>query len=103
MRDLVRQLSIAMMIVTGVSDDTVVSTDGGRYDVNVKSRSRKAVYWDTIVTPVRRCSWFYKLDGETKYVPYEEEFADRLEVGGRFLVSFLLVIVAHTQEHYSKM
>ena len=58
----------------------VVGTDGGRFDVDIKARSRKPIYWDEPSMPVRRCSWFYKLDGETKYVPYEEEFAEQLEV-----------------------
>ena len=58
----------------------MVSTNGGRYDVNVGQRSRTPVYWDTAPVAVRRCSWFYKREGDNRYIPYEEDFAARLEV-----------------------
>ena len=56
-----------------------MSTDGGRYDVDIPSRNRKAVYWDEPESKVRRCSWFYRNDGDSRLVPYDEEFADKLE------------------------
>ncbi|KAL4231202.1 S23-interacting protein [Mactra antiquata] len=59
--------------------NVVVSTDGGRYDVNVTERRRYAVYWEEEPTHVQRCSWFYKRERDNKYVPYEESFARRLE------------------------
>lgn len=59
--------------------DCVVSTDGGRYDVSLASRARKAVYWDEPDSSVRRCSWFYRQDGDSRLVPYEEEFSEKLE------------------------
>ncbi|ELV09830.1 Phospholipase DDHD2 [Tupaia chinensis] len=40
----------------------VVPTDGGRYDVHLGERMRYAVYWDELVSEVRRCTWFYKGD-----------------------------------------
>ena len=42
-------------------DEAVVSTDGGRYDVLVATRSRTAVYWEENASEVRRCSWFFKV------------------------------------------
>lgn len=60
-------------------EDAVVATDGGRYDVIVKERIKKAVYWDEDPLSVRRCTWFYKSDGPQRYSPYEEEHAAKLE------------------------
>lgn len=61
------------------SENTVVATDGGRYDVIVKERIKKAVYWDEDPLSVRRCTWFYKSDGPQRYSPYEEELSAKLE------------------------
>ena len=61
-------------------DTKIVSTDGGRYDVNVVERRRYSIYWEEEPKLVRRCSWFYKREGDNRYVPYEEDFAAKLEV-----------------------
>ena len=58
----------------------LVPTDGGRYDVSLHSRQRKAVYWEEPPSQVRRCSWFYKGEGDRWYHPYDEETARKLEV-----------------------
>lgn len=55
-------------------------TDGGRYDVQLYDRMRTAVYWEEEATEVRRCSWFYKGDSDSRFIPYSEEFSDKLEV-----------------------
>ncbi|XP_024909030.1 phospholipase DDHD2 isoform X1 [Cynoglossus semilaevis] len=57
----------------------VVAVDGERYDVHVKERKRYAVYWQQAPTEVRRCTWFYKGDKDTKFMPYPEDFSNRLE------------------------
>ncbi|KAJ2942344.1 hypothetical protein O0L34_g15894 [Tuta absoluta] len=62
-----------------LNDDTVVATDGGRFDVNVIGRLRVPVYWTDNPTNVRRCSWFYKGTTDARYVPYTEAVADKLE------------------------
>jgi len=67
------------MAVTGQSAG-LVSVDGGRYDVDVEQRVRQPVYWDECDSHVRRCSWFYRSDTDSRMVPYAEEFAARLEV-----------------------
>ncbi|XP_070539993.1 triacylglycerol hydrolase DDHD2-like [Ptychodera flava] len=59
--------------------ENIVQTDGGRYDVNVSARVRNAVYWEEKPTEVRRCTWFYKGDGDNKFTPYLEKFALKLE------------------------
>uniref|UniRef100_A0A182W2W5 DDHD domain-containing protein n=1 Tax=Anopheles minimus TaxID=112268 RepID=A0A182W2W5_9DIPT len=56
----------------------IVHTDGGRYDVSIKERTRTPVYWKGPSNEVRRCSWFYKTV-DSRFVPYEEEVADLLE------------------------
>ncbi|XP_072244121.1 triacylglycerol hydrolase DDHD2 isoform X1 [Leuresthes tenuis] len=60
-------------------DDVVVAVDGERYDVRVKERKRYAVYWEQGPTEVRRCTWFYKGDKDTKFMPYPEDFSKNLE------------------------
>ena len=60
-------------------EDALVSTDGGRYDVDVGRRARKAIYWEEAESTVRRCSWFFKGSLETRYTPYDEDMADKLE------------------------
>ncbi|MBN3296946.1 DDHD2 Phospholipase, partial [Amia calva] len=57
----------------------VVATEGGRYDVHLSERMRYAVYWDQVPSEVRRCTWFYKGDKDSRFIPYAEEFSERLE------------------------
>ncbi|KAJ6658704.1 hypothetical protein lerEdw1_019864 [Lerista edwardsae] len=61
------------------SEELVVPTDGGRYDVHLKKRRRYAVYWEEEESEVRRCSWFYKGDKDNRYIPYCESFSEELE------------------------
>ncbi|KAG8435801.1 hypothetical protein GDO86_013661 [Hymenochirus boettgeri] len=61
-------------------ESVVVSTDGGRYDVCLYDRERKAVFWEEEDSEVRRCSWFYKGDTDSKFIPYSEDFSEMLEV-----------------------
>uniref|UniRef100_A0A8B9B948 SEC23-interacting protein n=1 Tax=Anser brachyrhynchus TaxID=132585 RepID=A0A8B9B948_9AVES len=60
-------------------ESVVLSTDGGRYDVYLYDRMRKAVYWDEEPSEVRRCMWFYKGDKDSRFIPYTEDFSDKLE------------------------
>ncbi|XP_052266093.1 phospholipase DDHD2-like isoform X2 [Dreissena polymorpha] len=57
----------------------VVPIEGGRYDVNLSERKRYPVYWEEEPKAVRRCSWFYKREGDNRYVPYDENLCNRLE------------------------
>ncbi|GAB6025018.1 hypothetical protein CHUAL_010128 [Chamberlinius hualienensis] len=59
--------------------NVVVPTDGGRYDVYLKTQERHSVYWEESITPVRRATWFYRPYGARLFVPYPETFADKLE------------------------
>lgn len=61
-------------------EEVVVAVDGERYDVHVKERKRYAVYWEQGPTEVRRCTWFYKGDKDTRFLPYSEDFSRSLEV-----------------------
>nr|XP_053635485.1 basic proline-rich protein-like isoform X3 [Cherax quadricarinatus] len=59
----------------------LVPTEGGRYDVNVKERTRRAVYWEQDEPcPIRRCSWFKKSPLDAQPLPYDEQIAEQLEV-----------------------
>lgn len=57
----------------------VVATDGGRFDVYLGQRMRFPIYWEQAATEVRRCSWFYKGNKDSRYIPYTEDFSDQLE------------------------
>lgn len=58
----------------------IVSTDGGRYDVCMSTKSRNSVYWDEAPAQIRRCTWFHKADDQSRFLPYDEVLAERLEV-----------------------
>ncbi|KAF9416895.1 hypothetical protein HW555_005898 [Spodoptera exigua] len=60
-----------------LNENTMVPTDGGRYDVNIVGRLRIPVYWTDKPTNVR--SWFYKGTTDARYVPYTEAVAEKLE------------------------
>ncbi|XP_039994684.1 SEC23-interacting protein [Xiphias gladius] len=68
-------------------ENVIVRTDGGRYDVQLYDRMRTAVYWEEDPTEVRRCTWFYKGDTDSRFIPYSEEFSDKLEVEYKKAVS----------------
>lgn len=59
---------------------SLVPTDGGRYDVSVEKRLKMPVYWEETPIEVRRGSWFFKGPMDNRFVPYDDEFAARLEV-----------------------
>ncbi|PNI81548.1 SEC23IP isoform 6, partial [Pan troglodytes] len=61
-------------------ESVVLGTDGGRYDVYLYDRIRKAAYWEEEPAEVRRCTWFYKGDTDSRFIPYTEEFSEKLEV-----------------------
>ncbi|XP_020776576.1 phospholipase DDHD2 [Boleophthalmus pectinirostris] len=64
---------------TGSSQEVLVAVDGERYDVHINERKRFAVYWEQAPTEVRRCTWFYKGDKDTRFMPYSEDFSQSLE------------------------
>lgn len=59
--------------------EQIVSTDGGRFDVNIELRIKTPVYWKGEPIEARRCSWFYKASTSAKYLPYQEHIAANLE------------------------
>lgn len=71
--------SIFCSILENLTAQTVVPTDGGRYDVNITNRIRTAVYWEEKPKKVMRCSWFYKSTIESRLHPYDENTAYNLE------------------------
>uniref|UniRef100_A0A6Q2Y4E5 SEC23 interacting protein n=1 Tax=Esox lucius TaxID=8010 RepID=A0A6Q2Y4E5_ESOLU len=68
-------------------ESVVVCTDGGRYDVQLYDRVRTAVFWEEEPTEVRRCTWFYKGDTDSRFIPYSEEFSEKLEAEYKKAVS----------------
>uniref|UniRef100_A0A8B9GXX8 SEC23 interacting protein n=1 Tax=Astyanax mexicanus TaxID=7994 RepID=A0A8B9GXX8_ASTMX len=68
-------------------ENVIICTDGGRYDVQLYDRTRTSVYWEEEPTEVRRCTWFYKGDADSRFIPYSEEFSDKLEAEYKKAVS----------------
>ncbi|XP_060894045.1 phospholipase DDHD2 isoform X1 [Labrus mixtus] len=73
------KLENAWTTVNEKKEEVVIAVEGERYDVHVKGRKRYAVYWEQAPTEVRRCTWFYKGDKDTRFLPYPEDFSQRLE------------------------
>ena len=61
-------------------DREVVATNGNRYDVNLRERKRMPVYWDDQPNEIRRSKWFYLPEEESRYIPYDEQMNELLEV-----------------------
>lgn len=62
----------------GTPSEQAVSTNGGRFDVDIPKRIRVPIFWSGEPDEVRRCSWFYK-GADSKMAPYEEDVAEMLE------------------------
>ncbi|XP_015792502.1 phospholipase DDHD2-like [Tetranychus urticae] len=60
--------------------EPIVSTNGGRYDVYLNSRCRKAIYWSESDSLVLRATWFYRPGSRMSYKPFDEETASILEI-----------------------
>jgi len=56
-----------------------VAVEGTRWDVHLSSRVKRPVYWTGADLEVRRASWFHRSAAEGRWLPYEEEVADKLE------------------------
>jgi len=61
----------------GGGDTVMVRVENGRYEVDVKARTRRAIYWDEPITRVLRCLWLH--GPKDRRVPYEEEDAEDIE------------------------
>ncbi|XP_040050547.2 triacylglycerol hydrolase DDHD2 isoform X2 [Gasterosteus aculeatus] len=82
------KLENASHAVGDQEDEVMIAVEGERYDVHVKDRKRYAVYWEQGPTEVRRCTWFYKGNKDTRFMPYPEDFSKRLEEA--FMISVTL-------------
>ena len=63
-----------------IVDREVIATNGNRYDVNLVQRKRTPVYWNDEPNELRRSKWFYLPEEESRYVPYDEQMNELLEV-----------------------
>jgi len=61
-------------------NESIIATDGSRFDVYLNQRIRKPVYWSDNTTNVRRCSWFLRNSNGSNFIPYDEVTATLLEV-----------------------
>ncbi|VVC36241.1 Hypothetical protein CINCED_3A009347 [Cinara cedri] len=60
-------------------NESVIPTDGTRFDVYLNQRIRKPVYWSDKPTSIRRCSWFLRNRSGSNFIPYDEAIATILE------------------------
>lgn len=59
----------------------LVAVKGGRFDVDLVELVKNPVYWsEEKVSSVRRCMWFYKESNDQRFLPYEEDYSEFLEV-----------------------
>lgn len=75
-----------MPILDDQCNETVIPTDGSRFDVYLNQRIRKPVYWSDKPTIVRRCSWFLRNRSGSNFIPYDESIATLLEVIVNFII-----------------
>lgn len=71
-------LAIESAFERGATDQPI-PVDGSRYDVMINKREKVPVYWSGQSQPIRRCSWFHRSSPEGRWIPYEEETAEKLE------------------------
>lgn len=58
-----------------------VSIKGGRFEVDLIELVKRPIYWnDDKKSFVRRCLWFYKENNDQRYLPYDEEYSEFLEI-----------------------
>ncbi len=70
--------------------------------MKLHQRLRQSVYWEEPASEVRRCSWFYKGEGDSFYLPYDEITAATLEVSSYEVTSiFFSEIVGSTRPNFS--
>ena len=70
------------MIDTGIlfiQSKNPVSISGYRYDVYIDRRQKVPAYWPGKAHEIRRCSWFHRRDPEGRWIPYDEQTAEKLE------------------------
>uniref|UniRef100_A0A0X3PB28 DDHD domain-containing protein n=1 Tax=Schistocephalus solidus TaxID=70667 RepID=A0A0X3PB28_SCHSO len=58
---------------------TSLPVRGGRYDVLLRERQCKAVYWEEERSEVRRATWFFRPQNEQRVLPFSEVMCSRLE------------------------
>lgn len=61
-------------------NESIIPTDGSRFDVYLNLRIRKPVYWSNEPTSIKRCSWFLSNRYGSNFIPYDEAIATILEV-----------------------
>lgn len=63
------------------SGEDVITSNGGRYEININERRRSSIYWPSGSNAIRKCSWFFMdtLTEKRNLIPYEEIIAESLE------------------------
>jgi len=61
-------------------DQEIVSTNGNRYDVNLIQRTHVPIYWIDKPNEVRRSKWFYSSERDSRFIPFDEQMNEQLEV-----------------------
>lgn len=70
---------VHIFILDDQCNESVIPTDGSRFDVYLNQRIRKPVYWSDKPSSIRRCSWFLR-NRSSNFIPYDEAIATLLEV-----------------------
>lgn len=75
-----RKLSRKKKQISYDIDRESIATNGNRFDVNLVQRIRTPIYWDAIPNDIRRSKWFYLPEQEGRFIPYDEQMNEILEV-----------------------
>ena len=63
-----------------------ITIKGGRFEVDLIDLVKRPVYWnDNKPSQVQRCLWFYKETNDQRFIPYDEEYSEFLEVNIKML------------------
>nr|VZI13253.1 unnamed protein product [Spirometra erinaceieuropaei] len=83
-----RQVITSINAEEGSQPPISLSVRGGRYDVLLRERQCKAVYWEEERNEVRRATWFFRPQNEQRVLPFSETICSQLEEQYRRAVEF---------------
>jgi hypothetical protein len=78
------------LIFSKNSDEEIISTNGNRYDVNLIQHIRTPIYWNDEPNEIRRSRWFYSIQKDNRFSPFDESMDEILEVENSSLNSFFI-------------
>lgn len=82
-------------------DQVMIATNGNRYDVNLVERTRTPVYWIDEPNEIRRSKWFYLPEHDSRFIPFDEQMNETLEVVKSNTIHFIEFIIFRLRNRIS--